>query len=51
MTATTAPRPPHLIRQRGDSRRRAEALRVLAAVLVLAVIGSAVFALSAAAGP
>jgi hypothetical protein len=51
VTATIAPWPAHLIRRRGDSRRRAEALRVFAAVLVLAIIGSAAFVLSAGAGP
>jgi len=51
VTATIAPRPAHLIRRRGDSRHRAETLRVVAAVLVLAVIGGIAFALSAGAGP
>ena len=51
VTATIAPRPAQLIRQRGDSRRRADALRVLAALLVLAIIGSAALTLSAGAGP
>lgn len=51
VTATIEPRPAHLIRQRGDRRRRADALRVLTAVLVLAIIGSAALTLSAGAGP
>ncbi len=51
VTAMITPWPAQLIRQRGDSLRRAEALRVLAAVLVLAAIGGAVFALSAVTGP
>jgi hypothetical protein len=50
VTATIMPRPAQLILQRGDRRRRADALRVLTAVLVLAMIGSAALTLSAGAG-
>ncbi len=51
LAATMVPSPAHLVRQRGDSRRRANALRTVAAVLVLAVIGGAVFLISASGSP